>query len=97
MSRRYTSKYCNDRAGHWETKSKQAAARGNYNKSGEYRTKALQWAAHGKRAEERRSGGESRMNECECGGKVKETGDIKVLGDGYEIPIYKCEDCSKEI
>nr|WP_156736389.1 hypothetical protein [Mycobacterium sp. E3298] len=51
---RDTSKYCNDRAGHWETKSKQAAARGKYDKAGEYRTKALQWAARGKRAEEAR-------------------------------------------
>lgn len=32
----------------------------------------------------------------ECGGKLVESGDIKVLADGYELPIYKCKDCRKE-
>lgn len=51
MSRKYSPSYCYDRAGHWETKSKQASAKGNYDKAAEYRTKAFQWSARGKRAE----------------------------------------------
>lgn len=54
MPRRVTPGYCYDRAGHWQTKSYQASARGDLDKAGDYRTKAYQWAARGKREEERR-------------------------------------------
>ncbi|MEK3728636.1 hypothetical protein [Lysinibacillus sp. FSL W8-0953] len=32
----------------------------------------------------------------ECVGRLMESGDIRVLADGYEAPIYKCEKCGKE-
>ncbi|WP_437368082.1 hypothetical protein [Bacillus inaquosorum] len=37
------------------------------------------------------------FKKCECGGNPKESGEYWVLPDGYELPIYKCEDCGKEI
>ncbi|MNW46849.1 hypothetical protein D3C74_241630 [compost metagenome] len=38
-----------------------------------------------------------KQSTCEaCGGKLVESGDILVLGDGHELPIYKCQDCKKE-
>jgi hypothetical protein len=52
LAYKVTASYCYNRAGHWETKSQQATARGKYDKAGEYRTKALQWAQRGKRVEE---------------------------------------------
>ncbi|MNB81426.1 hypothetical protein D3C75_282080 [compost metagenome] len=42
-----------DREGLWETRSKQAAAKGDYDRAGRLRTKALQLAAHAKRLEEK--------------------------------------------
>ncbi|MBW8350758.1 hypothetical protein K0H71_15080 [Bacillus sp. IITD106] len=35
--------------------------------------------------------------ECkECGGKIIESSECKVLADGYEVPVYICKDCRKE-
>lgn len=40
-----------DRAGLWETKSKQASARGDFDKAGRYRTKALRLMAQARNKE----------------------------------------------
>ncbi|BFH11004.1 hypothetical protein J6TS7_57840 [Paenibacillus dendritiformis] len=42
-----------ERAGLWETRSKQAALKGDYNRAGRLRTKALQLAAKARRLEEK--------------------------------------------
>ncbi|MCM3594123.1 hypothetical protein M4D58_26620 [Brevibacillus borstelensis] len=43
------------RAGLWETRSKQAAAKGDLNRAGKLRTKALQLAAKAQRLEQSES------------------------------------------
>lgn len=36
------------------------------------------------------------MKRCEkCNEEMVETGDIIVLPDGYELPDYKCPNCTK--
>lgn len=42
-----------NRAGLWETRSKQAALKGDYGRAGRLRSKALQLAAEARRIEER--------------------------------------------
>jgi len=42
-----------DRAGLWETRSKQAAAKGDYDRAGNLRTKAFQLAAEARRIDDR--------------------------------------------
>ncbi|MBY3623791.1 hypothetical protein HGO21_30205 [Acinetobacter sp. CUI P1] len=42
-----------NRAGLWETKSQQAVAKGNFNRAGRLRTKALKLAGDARRAEEK--------------------------------------------
>lgn len=42
------------RAGHWETKSKQAAAKGDYDRAGRLRTKAMQLLTKAQRLKESR-------------------------------------------
>jgi hypothetical protein len=41
-----------NRAGLWETRSKQAGSKGDYNKAGRLKTKALQLVAKAKRIDE---------------------------------------------
>lgn len=41
-----------DRAGNWETRSKQAAARGDYDRAGYLRTKALHLKSEAERVEQ---------------------------------------------
>ncbi|WP_379397868.1 hypothetical protein [Paenibacillus lentus] len=52
MASREVSKLLN-RAGLWETRSKQAAAKGDHNRAGRLRTKALQLATEARRLEEK--------------------------------------------
>ncbi|MNJ32047.1 hypothetical protein D3C77_267020 [compost metagenome] len=52
MASRAVSKLLN-RSGLWETRSKQAAAKGDHDRAGRLRTKALQLAAEARRLEEK--------------------------------------------
>lgn len=51
MSKKIEKLY--DRAGNWETRSKQAALKGDYDRAGKFRTKALQLVAEARRMEEK--------------------------------------------
>ncbi|WP_157805443.1 hypothetical protein, partial [Bacillus sp. mrc49] len=51
MSKKLEKLY--DRSGLWETRSKQAATKGDYDRAGKLRTKALQLAAAARRMEEK--------------------------------------------
>lgn len=50
MSKKVSKLY--DRAGIWETRSKQASLKGDYDRAGRLRTKALQLMAEARRIEE---------------------------------------------
>jgi len=45
-----------NRAGLWETRSKRASLKGDYDRAGRLRTKAMQLAAEARRIEERNKG-----------------------------------------
>lgn len=51
MSREVSRLY--DRAGLWESRSKQAEAKGDYDRAGKLRTKAMQLMAQARKMEER--------------------------------------------
>lgn len=42
-----------ERAGLWETRSKQASAKGDYDRAGRHRTKSIQLASEARRIEEK--------------------------------------------
>ncbi|MGE6379573.1 hypothetical protein [Peribacillus muralis] len=54
MSKKVEKLY--DRAGLWETRSKQAALKGDYDRAGKFRTKSMQLMAEARRIEEKGDG-----------------------------------------